>query len=100
MLDRELAPVGPREFPIKHQLVVSALLVASPQHSARVVCLPGDCIGPEVMAVAQRVLREVAPDLELEEHVFGAAAIRATGTSLPDETLAACRARRQCSRRR
>jgi len=70
---------------------VSALLVASPQHSARVVCLPGDCIGPEVMAVAQRVLREVAPDLELEEHVFGAAAIRATGTSLPDETLAACR---------
>ena len=65
--------------------------MASPQHSARVVCLPGDCIGPEVMAVARRVLHEIAPDLELEEHVFGAAAIRATGTSLPDETLAACR---------
>jgi 3-isopropylmalate dehydrogenase len=57
-----------------------------------IVCLPGDCIGPEVMAVAQRVLRELAPDLELEEHPFGAAAIRATGDPLPAETLEACRA--------
>ncbi len=65
--------------------------VASSQTSLRVVCLPGDGIGPEVMAVAQRVLRVLAPDLELEEHLFGAAAIRATGTSLPEETLAACR---------
>ena len=59
--------------------------------STRIVCLPGDCIGPEVMAVAERVLRELAPDLDLDEQLFGAAAIRATGTSLPDETLAACR---------
>jgi 3-isopropylmalate dehydrogenase len=59
---------------------------------ARVVCLPGDGIGPEVMAVATRVLRELAPDLELEEHPFGAAAIRATGDPLPEATLAACRA--------
>ena len=70
---------------------MSASPVASSQTSLRVVCLPGDGIGPEVMAVAQRVLRELAPDLELEERLFGAAAIRATGTSLPEETLAACR---------
>ena len=70
---------------------MSALLVAGPQPSPRVVCLPGDGIGPEVMTVAQRVLRELAPDLALEEHPFGAAAIRATGTSLPEETLAVCR---------
>ena len=57
----------------------------------RVACLPGDCIGPEVMAVAQRILRELAPDLELDDHVFGGVAIRATGDSLPDETLEACR---------
>ena len=44
------------------------------------------------MAVAERVLGELAPDLELDEQLFGAAAIRATGTSLPDETLTACRA--------
>ena len=63
-----------------------------PDNGKRVACLPGDCIGPEVMAVAQRVLRELAPDLELEDHLFGAAAIRATGDSLPDGTLEACRA--------
>jgi 3-isopropylmalate dehydrogenase len=60
-------------------------------HNRLVVCLPGDCIGPEVMAVAQRVLGELAPDLELEDHPFGGAAIRQTGDSLPEETLAACR---------
>jgi 3-isopropylmalate dehydrogenase len=56
----------------------------------RVALLPGDGIGPEISAAARRVLAELAPDLELEEHVFGAAAIRATGTPLPDATLAAC----------
>ncbi len=57
----------------------------------RVVCLPGDCVGPEVMAVAQRVLGMLAPDVELDEHLFGAEAIRQTGDSLPPNTLAACR---------
>jgi 3-isopropylmalate dehydrogenase len=66
--------------------------MASRAPGTRVVCLPGDCIGPEVMAVAQRALGELAPDLELEDHVFGGVAIRETGTSLPDTTLEACRA--------
>ncbi|MGH3137268.1 MAG: 3-isopropylmalate dehydrogenase [Gaiellaceae bacterium] len=58
---------------------------------ARIVCLPGDGIGPEVMEVAKRVLRELAPELGLEDYLFGGAAIRATGGSLPAETLEACR---------
>lgn len=57
-----------------------------------VVVLPGDGIGPEVMREALRALEVVAPDLELEEHLFGAQAIRASGDSLPEETLAACKA--------
>ena len=57
-----------------------------------VVVLPGDGIGPEVMREALRALETVAPDLELEEHAFGAQAIRDTGDSLPGETLAACKA--------
>lgn len=57
----------------------------------RVVCLPGDGIGPEVAAAARRVLEELAPELELEEKPFGATAIRSHGTPLPDETLDACR---------
>jgi 3-isopropylmalate dehydrogenase len=57
-----------------------------------VVVLPGDGIGPEVMREALRALEKVAPGLELEEHAFGAQAIRDTGDSLPEETLAACKA--------
>jgi 3-isopropylmalate dehydrogenase len=58
----------------------------------KVVLLPGDCIGPEVTAAAVRVLSELAPDLALEERLFGAQAIRETGAPLPDDTLAACKA--------
>jgi 3-isopropylmalate dehydrogenase len=36
------------------------------------------------------VLSVLAPELEVEEHLFGGAAILATGTPLPDDTLAAC----------
>ena len=57
-----------------------------------VAVLPGDCIGPEIVPWAVRAMEELAPDLEVEEFLFGAAAIRATGTPLPDETLAACKA--------
>ncbi len=58
---------------------------------AKVVLLPGDGIGPEIAAEARLALAQLAPDVELDEQLLGAAAIRATGTSLPDETLAACR---------
>jgi 3-isopropylmalate dehydrogenase len=44
------------------------------------------------MREALRALEKVAPDLELEEHAFGAQAIRDTSDSLPEETLAACKA--------
>jgi 3-isopropylmalate dehydrogenase len=57
----------------------------------RVVLLPGDCIGPEIAAEARRALEALAPDVEVEERLFGGEAIRQTGTPLPDDTLAACR---------
>ncbi|MGZ8650460.1 MAG: 3-isopropylmalate dehydrogenase [Solirubrobacteraceae bacterium] len=57
-----------------------------------IVTLPGDGIGPEVLAAALEVLAEVAPDLTYEEHLIGGAAIDATGDALPDATLEACRA--------
>jgi 3-isopropylmalate dehydrogenase len=44
------------------------------------------------MREAQRALEALAPGLALEERPFGAQAIRETGDSLPEETLAACRA--------
>jgi 3-isopropylmalate dehydrogenase len=57
---------------------------------ARIITLPGDGIGPEVLDSALEVLRAVADDLEYEEHAFGGASIDAHGTALTDETLAAC----------
>jgi len=56
----------------------------------KVVVLPGDGIGPEITAQAMRVLGEIAPGAETEQRLFGAQAIRETGTPLPDDTVAAC----------
>ena len=56
----------------------------------RVITLPGDGIGPEIMAAAERVLAAVG-DFELEEHLLGGASIDAHGTALTDEVLEACR---------
>jgi 3-isopropylmalate dehydrogenase len=63
---------------------------------ARIAVLPGDGIGPEVIAAALLCLRAVAArfghELELEELAFGGAAIDSHGDPLPPATLAACRA--------
>jgi 3-isopropylmalate dehydrogenase len=63
---------------------------------ARVVLLPGDGIGPEVVAAARAVLERVAAqnrhELVFESHPVGGCAIDATGDPLPAATLDACRA--------
>jgi 3-isopropylmalate dehydrogenase len=56
----------------------------------RIVALPGDGIGPEVMAAALRVLESLPFEASIEERPFGGNAIHSHGTPLPDETLAAC----------
>lgn len=61
---------------------------------ARIAVLPGDGIGPEVIAESLRCLRAIARrhghDFALTELAFGGAAIDLTGNPLPEETLAAC----------
>jgi 3-isopropylmalate dehydrogenase len=57
----------------------------------KVVLLPGDGIGPEIIAPTVEVLGAVGAELEYEEHTFGGASIDAHGTALTDGTLAACR---------
>ena len=56
-----------------------------------IACLPGDGIGPEVLAQALRVLEALPLEVETVELPFGGAAIDATGEALPPETLEACR---------
>jgi 3-isopropylmalate dehydrogenase len=58
--------------------------------SKRIVTLPGDGIGPEIMSAAELVLRELG-DFELDERLVGGVSIDAHGTALTDEVLAACR---------
>src|SRR5215211_9064105 len=58
--------------------------------SSRVVVLPGDGIGPEIVAAAGRVLERLG-GVQTEEHVIGGASIDAHGTALTDAVLEACR---------
>ncbi|KAF8484625.1 3-isopropylmalate dehydrogenase [Russula ochroleuca] len=64
--------------------------------SFRVVVLPGDGIGPEVVAEAVKVLEAIfvgSPEVELklETHLFGGCAIDELGEALPASTLQACK---------
>ncbi len=54
-----------------------------------IVTLPGDGIGPEIMAPTLELLQTLG-DFEFEEHVFGGASIDAHGVALTDEVLDAC----------
>ena len=61
-----------------------------------ILILPGDGIGPEIVAEAVRVLEAVREkaglDFTLVDGLLGGAAIDATGVPLPDETLAQAKA--------
>jgi 3-isopropylmalate dehydrogenase len=55
-----------------------------------IVLLPGDGIGSEIGAAANRVLAELG-DFQITEHLIGGASIDEHGTALTDEVLEACR---------
>jgi 3-isopropylmalate dehydrogenase len=63
---------------------------------AKITLLPGDGIGPEVVAEGVKVLQAVAAQFghtfEFIEALIGGIAIDTAGNPLPDETLAACEA--------
>ncbi|MCU7883431.1 MAG: 3-isopropylmalate dehydrogenase, partial [Candidatus Thiodiazotropha sp. (ex Lucinoma annulata)] len=59
--------------------------------SKSILILPGDGIGPEIVAEAVKVLALLRDnyglDIDLDEALVGGAAIDATGGPLPDATL-------------
>jgi 3-isopropylmalate dehydrogenase len=57
----------------------------------RIVVLPGDGIGPEIVAAAQRLLESLG-EFEFEQLLMGGCSIDAHGTALTDEVLESCRA--------
>ncbi len=52
----------------------------------KICVLPGDGIGPEIMAEAVRVLQALDLKFELEEGLIGGGAVDATGTPYPEAT--------------
>ncbi|AMO35601.1 MULTISPECIES: 3-isopropylmalate dehydrogenase [Thauera] len=52
----------------------------------KICVLPGDGIGPEIMAEAVRVLKALDLKLEMEEGLLGGCAVDATGTPYPEAT--------------
>jgi len=56
----------------------------------RIVLLPGDGIGPEIVGAARRLLESLG-EFEFSEHLMGGCSIDAHGTALTDEVLEACR---------
>ncbi len=64
-------------------------------HALTIALLPGDGIGPEVVAEGARVLRAVAERwdhaIELREGLIGGCALDARGTPLPAETVDLCK---------
>lgn len=62
----------------------------------KVLILPGDGIGPEIIEQAERVLSAVADkdglSLELDHALVGGSAIEATGGPLPEDTLSKAKA--------
>jgi 3-isopropylmalate dehydrogenase len=64
-------------------------------HALTIALLPGDGIGPEVVAEGARVLRAVADrwdhPIELREGLIGGCALDARGTPLPPETVDLCK---------
>lgn len=64
--------------------------------SYKICCLPGDGIGPEVIAEGKKALAAVGKragvEFAFEDCLIGGAAIDVCGDPLPDETLAAAKA--------
>jgi 3-isopropylmalate dehydrogenase len=59
---------------------------------AKLLLLPGDGIGPEVIGEVRRVAERLVPNLEIEEGRLGGCAFEADGAPLTPETLARARA--------
>ena len=61
----------------------------------RITLLPGDGIGPEIMAIAVQVLKRIGEKFDFTftftEALIGGSAIDATGDPFPAATLEACK---------
>lgn len=52
-----------------------------------ITLIPGDGIGPEIVAATVRVIEAAGADIEWESHLLGAQALEKFGTTLPDSAI-------------
>lgn len=53
----------------------------------KITLIPGDGIGPEIIAATVRVIEATGVDIEWENQILGVQALEQFGTTLPDETI-------------
>lgn len=53
----------------------------------KITLIPGDGIGPEIVAATVRMIEATGVDIEWETHIIGAQALEKFGTTLPDPTI-------------
>ena len=63
--------------------------MVSMKNNTKITIIPGDGIGPEIMAQVLRILQKSKAPLDFEEAHAGTIALEKTGELLPDSTLAA-----------
>ena len=76
--------------PGARQAIPCAARIMDATITRRVVALPGDGIGPEIVAATRRLLDELGT-FEFEERPIGGASIDELGTPLADDVLEDCR---------
>ena len=52
-----------------------------------ITLIPGDGIGPEIIAATVRIIEASGVDVEWETHIMGAQALEKYGTTLPEDTI-------------
>jgi isocitrate dehydrogenase (NAD+) len=52
-----------------------------------ITLIPGDGIGPEIVAATVRTIEATGVDIEWETHIIGAQALEKYGTTIPDSTI-------------
>ena len=52
-----------------------------------ITLIPGDGIGPEIVAATVRVIEATGVEIDWETHILGAQAQEKFGTTLPEETI-------------
>ena len=57
----------------------------------KITLIPGDGIGPEIIAATVRVIEASGVDIEWETHIIGAQALEKYGTTLPEPTIESIR---------